>query len=133
MHCAQHALRHILQVSGRPVSLLQLATSSTCLLLRLLHTGIPPSAHEILSDPKLMKTGVGVSADLRKISEQQGCVAKGHVELQARTRRIWAACGTPLATWHRSSAHLLNSRRHHNNSSHIRSRVPRINYNNNRE
>ena len=45
----------------------------------------------------LIKTGVGVGADLRKISEQQRCVAKGHVELQARTHShmggMWHSLG----------------------------------------
>lgn len=74
-------------VAKRPVSLLQLATHDACLLLRL-HSLFecdqppPPSLVELLSDPGIVKTGVGVMNDLRLVGERIGVESSGVLELQ---------------------------------------------------
>ena len=48
---------------------------------------LPASVCELLADPSLVKTGVGVGADVRLVAEQLGAPSAGHVELQALAAR----------------------------------------------
>ena len=64
-------------VLSRPVSLLQLSVGLDCCLLLRLHRmapRLPPSLAALLADASIVKTGVGVGADLRLLHEQFGAL-----------------------------------------------------------
>ena len=75
-----------------PVALLQLAfPKGTCFLIRLckMEARLPDKLREILEDRNVLKTGVGISEDAKKLNScyslvTQGCVDLRHVALRCR-------------------------------------------------
>jgi ribonuclease D len=75
-----------------PVALLQLAfPNGTCFLIRLckMEAKLPDKLRGILEDRNVLKTGVGISEDIKKLNScyglvMQGCVDLRHVALRCR-------------------------------------------------
>ncbi|KAJ1624562.1 ribonuclease H-like domain-containing protein [Pavlovales sp. CCMP2436] len=52
-------------------SLIQLASANRCVLIRLCKTkGLPPSLAELLGDTNVLKVGVGIKADMEKLTKE---------------------------------------------------------------
>ncbi len=64
------------------VALLQLSTAETAYLFRINRTGLPGVLAELLSDPKICKTGVAITDDIKGLKEWRDFEAGGFVELQ---------------------------------------------------
>ena len=79
-------------VARERIALLQLATPGVCILLRL-HTFAKADVHwpsalsELLEDPDVIKTGVGIGADLQLLLDQHGLPTTSVLELQALASR----------------------------------------------
>jgi hypothetical protein len=70
------------------VSVVQVSTGSTTLVIQLLHMNIvPASLVKLLASPKVLKVGVGVSVDAVKIMEDYGVQIRGCVELVSLAAR----------------------------------------------
>jgi ribonuclease D len=75
-----------------PVALLQLAfPNGTCFLIRLckMEAKLPDKLRGMLEDRNVLKTGVGISEDIKKLNScyglvMQGCVDLRHVALRCR-------------------------------------------------
>ncbi len=75
-----------------PVALLQLAfPKGICFLIRLckMEARLPDKLRDILQDRNVLKTGVGISEDVKKLNScyglvMQGCVDLRHVALRCR-------------------------------------------------
>ena len=68
-----------------PVALLQLAfPNGTCFLLRLckMEARLPDKLREILEDRNILKSGVGISEDAKKLNTCYGLVMQGCVDLR---------------------------------------------------
>jgi hypothetical protein len=77
------------------VSVVQVSTGPTTLVIQLLHMDIvPASLVKLLASPKVLKVGVGVSVDAVKIMEDYGVQIRGCVEL------VSLAARTPGLTTH---------------------------------
>lgn len=64
------------------VALLQLSTENEAFLFRLNKIGLPEAVTDILSNPKIIKTGVALRDDLKELRERNKFEPKGFVELQ---------------------------------------------------
>lgn len=68
-----------------PVALLQLAfPKGTCFLIRLckMKATLPEKLRDILEDRNVLKTGVGISEDTKKLNSCYGLVMQGCVDLR---------------------------------------------------
>ncbi|XP_046376546.1 exonuclease 3'-5' domain-containing protein 2-like [Haliotis rufescens] len=73
------------------VALLQMATTSgLCLLVRLCHMGsmIPQTLKDVLADPSILKVGVAVKDDGKKLTKDYGMVVQGCVDLRHLLTRV---------------------------------------------
>ncbi|XP_067657121.1 exonuclease 3'-5' domain-containing protein 2-like [Haliotis asinina] len=73
------------------VALLQMATTSgLCLLVRLCHMGgmIPQTLKDVLADPSILKVGVAVKDDGKKLAKDYGMVVQGCVDLRHLLTRV---------------------------------------------
>ncbi|XP_062551887.1 exonuclease 3'-5' domain-containing protein 2-like [Armigeres subalbatus] len=72
------------------VALLQMASSSgMCLLIRMfLMDAFPNELKDLLADPKILKVGVEVYFDGRKLQEDYGLVVKGTVDLRHLAKKL---------------------------------------------
>jgi ribonuclease D len=68
--------------ANHDVSLLQLSTKSSAFLFRLNKTGLTASLVRLLSDPNILKIGVGIRDDLRGLNRLAKFKPGGFVELQ---------------------------------------------------
>lgn len=64
------------------ISLLQLSTQEEAYLFRLNTTGLNGALTKLLTNPKVVKAGVGIRDDLRGLKQLNNFVPKGFVELQ---------------------------------------------------
>ncbi|MBN1133221.1 MAG: 3'-5' exonuclease domain-containing protein 2 [Bacteroidales bacterium] len=64
------------------ISLIQLASASEAWLLRINRIGIPPELKNLFEDAGIMKVGVGLKDDLRKIKNLDTIVPAGFLDLQ---------------------------------------------------
>ena len=64
------------------VALLQLATSDDAFLIRVPKTGIPDALVSLFEDEEIMKTGVAIKDDVRKLRAVRDFRAAGFLELQ---------------------------------------------------
>ncbi len=64
------------------VALLQLSTDKKAYLFRINKIGFPDNLKNILADPKIIKTGVAIHDDIKKLQKINNFEAKGFVELQ---------------------------------------------------
>ncbi len=70
------------------VALLQLSTSEKAYLFRLNKTGFHPSIIRILSNPEIIKIGVGIRDDLRGLNRMSAFNPAGFVEMQEHVKRV---------------------------------------------
>ena len=73
------------QNPASPVALLQLAfPKGTCFLIRLskMESKLPDKLRDILEDKNILKTGVGISDDVKKLNACYGLVVRGCVDLR---------------------------------------------------
>jgi len=77
-------------VQKRPVALLQLSSPcGLCVLLRLFKmAAVPPSLQELLADRSVIKVGVAVNDDSRKLHLDYGIVVAGCVDLRFVINRV---------------------------------------------
>ena len=71
--------------TGKPVALVQLAVPGRCVLLRVHQISsaqVPGSLRALLDDRSLLKTGVGISHDLKLLRDYLGLSASGVLDLQ---------------------------------------------------
>ncbi|KAF7306628.1 3'-5' exonuclease domain-containing protein [Mycena indigotica] len=72
-----------------PVALLQLANTDTILLLHLHHIrAIPPSLRAFLENPEIVKAGVGIQGDAKKLYKDIGLSVRGCVDLALLARSV---------------------------------------------
>lgn len=98
-------------ITGRSISLLQLAAPGYCLLLRLhllpkdvaAAALLPPSLASLLGDVSILKLGVGIAQDLRLLQSQFGLIARGVLDLQ----NLAACSGCTYAGLQRLTAEAL--------------------------
>ncbi len=64
-----------------PVSLLQISTYREAYIFQLQSTGLPDSIVEVLSNPKILKTGVAVKGDLSDLQKLRRFKPAGFIEL----------------------------------------------------
>lgn len=64
------------------ISLLQLSTRDEAFLFRLPNTGFNGSLTKLMTNPKVVKVGVGIRDDLRGLKHLNSFIPKGFVELQ---------------------------------------------------
>jgi ribonuclease D len=64
-----------------PISLLQLATSSTAYLFQLKKTGFSDHLAELLEDEAIKKVGIGIKHDLDKLKELRDINTNGFIDL----------------------------------------------------
>ena len=64
------------------VSLLQLSVDHEVYLIRIRKTGFPDKLKEIFENPEIVKTGVAIRDDIKKLNELRPFKAEGFVELQ---------------------------------------------------
>lgn len=64
------------------ISLLQLSTRDEAFLFRLPNTGFNGSLTKLMTNPKVIKVGVGIRDDLRGLKNLNSFIPKGFVELQ---------------------------------------------------
>ncbi|WP_291854709.1 3'-5' exonuclease [Marinilabilia sp.] len=64
------------------ISLLQLSTRDEAFLFRLPNTGFNGSLTKLMTNPKVVKVGVGIRDDLRGLKQLNSFIPKGFVELQ---------------------------------------------------
>ncbi|XP_063694450.1 uncharacterized protein LOC134826103 isoform X4 [Bolinopsis microptera] len=82
--------------TNRPVSLLQIATPTIVLLVRVckLNFTLPENAKLVLEDPTIYKVGVNIENDSDKLGEDCFCKIKSWVDLRhvAIRSKSWAKC-----------------------------------------
>ncbi|KAJ7071520.1 ribonuclease H-like domain-containing protein [Mycena amicta] len=72
-----------------PVALLQLANADTILLLHLCHMkSIPTNLRTFLEDPDIVKAGVGIQGDVKKLYRDVGVSLCGCVDLSLLARSV---------------------------------------------
>ncbi|MEW5308485.1 MAG: hypothetical protein WDW38_000441 [Sanguina aurantia] len=66
------------------VALLQLSTATECVLVQLgrLQGGVPPSLLRLLADPQVIKAGLGIAEDMRRLQVGFGIAVQGAVDLR---------------------------------------------------
>ena len=67
------------------LSLIQLATPTDAFLIRSLKTGLPESLRQLFENEDILKVGVAIRDDIRKIRKLNSFVARGFLELQEYT------------------------------------------------
>lgn len=75
----------------QPIALLQLAVKSgLCILIRLnmLAKPIPESMQELLANPSILKVGVSISEDSKKLLSDHGLVVRGFLDLRNVVDRV---------------------------------------------
>lgn len=70
-----------------PVSLVQLAGEDTVVLFQLNQIGLPVDLCELLANPNIIKTGVGLTYDLRMLRELRDFAPKNFVDLAPLARQ----------------------------------------------
>eukprot|EP00128_Syssomonas_multiformis_P018439 Colp12_sorted_trinity150504_noHs@18039 len=65
-----------------PVALIQLSNSEKCILMHVCYYDrVPKALHQILEDPKILKVGVGVEEDARKLARDFNFKVNGMVDV----------------------------------------------------
>jgi hypothetical protein len=92
--CNQQAVSATLNAAACRIAVLQLSSVTTCWVLQPLHVGhLPPALRAILQDPKILKMGVGIREDVRRLEEDYQVAVK--VRLTSRDQllaRCWVPC-----------------------------------------
>ena len=73
------------------VSVLQISSQSMCLLFRpslLRPRRLPPSLFRLLEDPSIIKAGVGIEQDVRRLCDGFGVVPRGVLEVRALVQHL---------------------------------------------
>lgn len=76
---------------GRPnrLALLQLAVGNECYLFHLVHmTHVPSQVIALLENPNIIKTGVGIAANLQKLAIDYGVLAKGVLDVRDLVKAV---------------------------------------------
>eukprot|EP00116_Pleurobrachia_bachei_P019297 sb/3479559/ len=69
---------------GRKVSLMQVATTSVILLIRLnkMNLILPENLRKVLAEPKIIKLGINIDGDNDKLKEDCGCIIRSWLDLR---------------------------------------------------
>jgi len=89
-----------------PISILQLATEETAYIFQLRKSGFPDSLVALLSTAEVLKIGVGIDVDIRKLKDIRGFEPRGFVDLS----RLAILSGLTRSGLKFLVQHFLNSR-----------------------
>ncbi len=70
------------------VALLQLSVKNHAFLFRLNRIGLPGEICKILSNPKVIKTGVAINDDIKALNKIKTFIPKGFIELQEHAKSL---------------------------------------------